>query len=427
MTTSLRYPRGYPFFDNSGNLLASGSLSYFRAGTSTLQNVYSDAAGAVALPNPLSLNAAGRAVDGGGTTVAVYLKDNGFNFKEVLANASGTVLYTDDNIPQPVDPSAGISDFAKPLTEASADTSATVTLVVGDFGKLRLANTTSNSITYALPSAALVGNGKPIGVKKTAAANTVTLDADGADTIDGAATFAWTEDDRTFWLVSDGANWHVSASYPANPKKPTVQRLTSGSGTYTPTAGTSFIRVRMIGGGGGGGAADTNNGANGTGTIFGGWGADNGDGGGGGGTLVINNVAGLGGTGGADGTGTLIHRVSGAKGYPGGEGPSSAHLYSGGGGVSPFGGAGATTGGDSGTTIAGNPAAANSGSGGGGGVNGASNNSAAGGGAGEYVEFYVSSPGATSYTVGAGGAGGTAGVAAGGAGGAGVILIEEFY
>ncbi|KTD29661.1 hypothetical protein [Legionella maceachernii] len=35
----------------------------------------------------------------------------------------------------------------------------------------------------------------------------------------------------------------------------TVQRFTSGSGTYTPTAGTQFIIVEMCGGGGGSGAA----------------------------------------------------------------------------------------------------------------------------------------------------------------------------
>ena len=65
-----------------------------------------------------------------------------------------------------------------------------------------------------------------------------------------------------------------------------------------------------------------------------------------------------------------------------------------------------------------------SGTGGGGG--GASSTSGVGGGgAGEVVEFWVYSPGATSYAVGAGGTSGT-GTYAGGAGGAGGIFIEEF-
>jgi hypothetical protein len=42
------------------------------------------------------------------------------------------------------------------------------------------------------------------------------------------------------------------------------------------------------------------------------------------------------------------------------------------------------------------------------------------------VEFYVSLPGATSYTVGGGGSGGTGGFP-GGNGGSGIIIIEEYY
>ncbi|MBO0863671.1 MAG: hypothetical protein J2P16_01175, partial [Mycobacterium sp.] len=54
------------------------------------------------------------------------------------------------------------------------------------------------------------------------------------------------------------------------PTPPTVQRFITGSGTYTPTAGTAWIRVRMCGGGGGGGGT-TNSGGPGTTTSFGGW------------------------------------------------------------------------------------------------------------------------------------------------------------
>jgi hypothetical protein len=213
MATSLRYPKGHAFFDNNGALLASGTLTYYRAGTTTLLNIYSDAAGTTTLPNPLTLNSAGRAVDGSSVATAIYLKDQGYDYKELIKNSAGTTLYTDDNIAEPVDPGASLSDFAKPTTEWSTDTSATVTLVVGDFGKGRLASSGSNSITYALPAASTVSNGRPITIKKTNASNTVTVDADGTDTIDGAATFAWTEDDRAYKFTSDGANWQVELSY----------------------------------------------------------------------------------------------------------------------------------------------------------------------------------------------------------------------
>lgn len=327
MATSLRYEKGRAFFDNNGALLASGTLTYYRATTTTLLNVYSDAGGLTALPNPVTLNSAGRAVDGSSTAVAIYLKDLGFDYKEVIANSAGTALYTDDNIAEPVDPTAGVSDFAKPLTEVSTDTSASVTLVAADFGKLRLANTTSNSITYALPSAATVGNGKPIGIKKTSSANTVTLDADGADTIDGTATFAWTSDDRTIWLVSDGANWQVSSEYGSATVG--VQSFTA-SGTYTPTARMKHCIVFSTGAGGGGGGADSA--AN---------GAESGGGGGAGGTCIEAFTAaqigasqtvtiGAGGTAGAD---------TGGNGGSGGDTTFGALHTAGGGG----GGIGVTT------------------------------------------------------------------------------------
>lgn len=238
MATSLRYPKGQPFFDNNGALLALGTITYSRAGTSTLLNIYSDAAGSTALPNPITLNSAGRAVDGSSTAVAIYLKDLGFDYKEVIANSSGTVLYTDDNIPEPVDPLAGITDTAKPRIQYATDTAVSVTLTADLLGSGRLASSGSNSITYAPIAASTAGNGNGFLIKKTSASNTVTFDPDGTDTVDGAATFSWTEDDRAYWFISDGANWQVSLAYLANPvarSVGTVNGLTIGNNAVTPT------------------------------------------------------------------------------------------------------------------------------------------------------------------------------------------------
>jgi hypothetical protein len=257
MATQIRYPKGTPFFDNNGAILASGTITYYQAGTTTLQSVYSDADGLVALPNPVTLNSAGRAVDGSSSPVAIYLKDGGTDYKEVIKNASGTTLYTDDDIPEPVDPTASLSDFAKPLTEVSTDTSGTVSLTAADFGKLRLANTASGSITYNLPSAAAVGNGKPIGIKKTSPSNSVTLDASGSDVIDGGATYTWMPDDQTIWITSDGANWQVSSSSGGFARTVIQSFTTPGANTYTPTTGMKSCLVMSTGAGGGGGGADS--------------------------------------------------------------------------------------------------------------------------------------------------------------------------
>lgn len=198
---------------------------------------------------------------------------------------------------------------------------------------------------------------------------------------------------------------------------PTVQTFTSGSGaTYTPSAGTLKIRVRMCGGGGGGSATNTNNGSNGGSTSFGSWSA----GAGSGGTVASNG--GLGGSGGSNGTGTLVYRVTGGAG--GGAASGTGGGMSGAaGGTNPFQGAG--TSGGSGSN--GQSAAGNTGGGGQGGGSGGQTQNGSGGGAGEYVEFWVNAPGATVYTIGGGGGGGAAGVLSGGNGAAGVLIIEEFY
>ena len=203
-------------------------------------------------------------------------------------------------------------------------------------------------------------------------------------------------------------------------KDPTVQRFTSGSAqTYTPTAGTVRIRVRMVGGGGGGGAAGTNNGTAGNATSFGGWTVN----GGGAGVHGTTGAGGAGGTGGTNGTGTLIVRITGGT----GDGGQSTGVNNGGrGGYSPFfnGGAAPVY-----VSAAGTNGVANTG-GGGSGAAANGTGDGGGGGGGEYVEFYMTAAqigASVSYTVGAAANGGAAGTQAGGNGAAGIIIVEEFY
>jgi hypothetical protein len=94
MITRLRYPKGYQFFDSNGAPLALASLSYFAAGTTTLQDTYSDTAGTVPNTNPVVLDGAGR-LDGD-----VYL-GSAADYKEVLTAGSAAVPpWPDDNIPR---------------------------------------------------------------------------------------------------------------------------------------------------------------------------------------------------------------------------------------------------------------------------------------------------------------------------------------
>ncbi len=219
-------------------------------------------------------------------------------------------------------------------------------------------------------------------------------------------------------------------------KAPTIQRFTSGSGTYTTPTSPSplYIKVKMVGGGGGGSgggtASSSSNGSNGGATTFGTslLTANNGGGG------VFDGSPGTGGTATVTTSSTVLQVVAvsggGGGGASGTGGSGSVHLPGGNGGASVFGGAG-RGGGDNDGSGVGNAGAANTGSGGGGGLfNSANGFSGTGGGSGGYVEAIITSPSSTyPYAVGAGGAAGSAGTGgfAAGAGGSGVIIVEEYY
>lgn len=212
-----------------------------------------------------------------------------------------------------------------------------------------------------------------------------------------------------------GQDWRIQSSTVV---LPTVQKFTSGTGTYTLPGGVKYIHVKMVGGGGGGGAQSANAGSTGGDSTFG----------------SLTGAGGVGGAassgnGGAGGTATL--GMGSGLAISGGSGASSTTnpgtniaLAGGSGGASAFGGGGfgGSSGGVSGS------APTNSGAGGGGASGANSVPNGAGGGAGGSIDAIVTTPSATySYGVGAAGAGGTAGGLAGGSGGSGVILVEEYY
>jgi len=66
-------------------------------------------------------------------------------------------------------------------------------------------DTSSNDVEVALLPAAS-WTGKTLNIKKTAAANSVILNPDGAETIDGAATFNLTALNEAATITSDGTN-----------------------------------------------------------------------------------------------------------------------------------------------------------------------------------------------------------------------------
>lgn len=194
---------------------------------------------------------------------------------------------------------------------------------------------------------------------------------------------------------------------------PTVQKFTTGSGTYTtPTSPAPlYIRIRARGGGGSPTVAGVGSGNNGSNTTFG--------------TSLITANGGLGslgplGPGGGTATVTTSSTVLQIFAQTGAYGASGTASFpssggSGGGEGGGYGGVSGAGNGGPGTTNTG-------GGGGGGGYSGQAGS--AGGGEGGYAEALIISPSSTySYAVGAGGAANTGGTA----GGSGIIIVEEFY
>lgn len=197
---------------------------------------------------------------------------------------------------------------------------------------------------------------------------------------------------------------------------PTIQKFTSGTGTYTTAAGTLYIRVRMVGGGGSG--AQTNGGGSGNDgndTTFG--------------TALLNAGKGKAGTvtiGGAGGTSSLGSGPIGTA-LPGGAGEATAgaliNASGGNGGASAFGGAGGGAQPTSGASTAGG---ANTGGGGGGGAGSASASGGGGGGSGGFVDAIIV-PTASQTFLFVVGAGGTSSGGGSAAGGSGYIEVTEYY
>jgi hypothetical protein len=68
------------------------------------------------------------------------------------------------------------------------------------------------NVTINLPSAATLGSGWSLTVKRTGITYLVTIDPAGTETIDGALTLPLTAKDEAISIVSDGTNWEIVGS-----------------------------------------------------------------------------------------------------------------------------------------------------------------------------------------------------------------------
>jgi hypothetical protein len=343
------------------------------------------------------------------------LVDNADATKKLAVDLSGATTATKTTLASSQSADRTITLPNATTTLVGRDTTDTLTNKTVAFG--------SNTFSGQLP----VANGGTGAATKAAGFDALSPMTTSGDIIYGGSSGTGTRlakgsDGQVLTLAAGVPTWATGGA-----TAPTLQKFTSGSGTYTrPSSPTPlYIRVRIVGGGGGGGGGGGNGGAGGNTTFGSSLLTANGGTGGYGGTNN-NNRGGEGGTASIASPAVGI-AVDGSGGGSGIQPNGIANAISGAGGSSAFGGGGAAYAGVAHDGLAG---ATNSGSGGSGGVSSAAAvGCGGGGGSGGFVDAIITSPSSTySYAVGAAGTAGTSGgVAAGGVGGAGQIIVEEFY
>ena len=178
--------------DTSGS--ASGwLLNFYTTGTTTRKNTFSDNGLTTANANPVVADASGRFGN-------IFLGSG--DYKVVLTDGDNLEKWTAD----PVAGSVGATGAVDAKTAA-------YTITTGDATKTIAVDATSGALTVTLPAAASATNGFEVTVKKTdSSVNAVTIDGNGAETIDGATTLVLSNQYDSATLRCDGSNWFVVAA-----------------------------------------------------------------------------------------------------------------------------------------------------------------------------------------------------------------------
>lgn len=125
----------------------------------------------------------------------------------VAGNATGVIYDINDSIIYNGTTWDKIDNTEESVQAVVAITTTTYTIPVTTGNSVILCNTGSNSTTVTLPTA--VSNKGTYIIKKISASNTMTIDGNASETIEGETTIAITALGESLTLVSDGANWRI--------------------------------------------------------------------------------------------------------------------------------------------------------------------------------------------------------------------------
>lgn len=137
---------GAQFFDNNGDPLTGGKLYSYIAGTTTPKATYTTSTGAVANPNPIIMNAAGRTPD------EIWL-EVGVQYKFILKTSADITIGTYDNLPPINDPysiNSLLSNVTGTNTIAATATPTLTAYAAGQTYSFVAANSNTGAVTLSI-------------------------------------------------------------------------------------------------------------------------------------------------------------------------------------------------------------------------------------------------------------------------------------
>jgi len=94
----------------------------------------------------------------------------------------------------------------------TAAKSANYTVLTSDRNKVLLVDATAGNITITLPASAAATSGYEVTIKKIdSSTNTVTIDGDASETIDGSSTYVLRNQYDVAVLIADATNWSIKS------------------------------------------------------------------------------------------------------------------------------------------------------------------------------------------------------------------------
>lgn len=170
--------------DNNGDPLDGGKIYTYEAGTTTPKGTFTDATGGTPNANPIVLDSNGRA--------DIWLDTGAYRF--IIKTSADVTVDDVDNI----------TGETANVFGSSVETVAVNTNITTAFENTVIEVTAA--VTLSLLDVATATEGFLFTVKNTAASGSVTIDPDGTEQIDGAATIAIPRG-KAAMIICDGTGW----------------------------------------------------------------------------------------------------------------------------------------------------------------------------------------------------------------------------